>query len=281
MAFWSSPDIRGTFIALAVFFLGAVLVEARFGRNPRRYLSTNFRTDAVYMVFTVSGLYALLIWRPVFLVLDASVRRYAPFLPLDLLDGLPGMVRFALFLIAVDLARYWKHRWMHANRFLWAFHSVHHTQEELTFLTSYRFHILDMLLDSAISFAISLLLGIPPTLWVPATVVLIWYQSLQHSDFDWSYGRLDRVLVGPRFHSVHHSTEPRHYEKNFGLILSLWDTLFGTADADPRRPSAYGIPGLHGRESFLSQLVFPFRMLATTRWRQRRAGHRHPGVQAP
>jgi sterol desaturase/sphingolipid hydroxylase (fatty acid hydroxylase superfamily) len=280
VAFWLSPDIRGSFIALAAFFAGVVLIEPRFGRDPRRYLSTHFRTDAVYMIFTVGGLYTLLVWRPVFLVLDASVRHYAPFLPLRLLDDLPGMAQFVLFLVAVDLVRYWKHRWMHASRVLWAFHSVHHTQQELTFLTSYRFHILDMLLDSAISFVISQFLGIPPTLWVPATVVLIWYQSLQHSDLDWSYGKLDRVLVSPRFHSVHHSTDPRHYGKNFGLLLSLWDTLFGTADAHPRRPTAYGVPGLNSRESFLAQLVFPFRMLTTTHSRQSGVDRRDPGVPA-
>jgi len=271
VALWLSPDISGTLIGLAVFWLAVVVIEPRLGRDRRRYLSKHFWTDSLYMIFTVSGIYALLVWKPVLLALQASARRL-PFLPLNLLDGLPGVVTFAVFLLVVDFVRYWKHRWMHASPFLWAFHSIHHTQEDLTFMTSYRFHVLDMVLDSVVSFTIGLIVGIPPALWLPATVVLIWYQSLQHSDLDWSYGKLDRVLVSPRFHSVHHSTEPRQYGHNFGLLLSLWDTLFGTADPDPRRPAVYGVAGLTVRESFLSQLVLPFRILANAR--SRHAGPR-------
>jgi sterol desaturase/sphingolipid hydroxylase (fatty acid hydroxylase superfamily) len=277
LAFWLSADILGTLIGLAVFAVAVVLLEAGLGRDPRRYLSPHFRTDTLYMIFAVSGVYAFLVWRPVLHAFQAGIR-HIPFLPLNLLEGLPEAVQFAGFLLVVDFVRYWKHRWMHASGFLWAFHSVHHTQEQLTFMTSYRFHVLDLLLDSAISFAIGLLLGVPASLWLPATLILIWYQSLQHSDLNWSYGALDRVLVSPRFHSVHHSVDPQHYGSNFGMLLSLWDTLFGTAVPNPRRPSAYGVSGLHVEESFLSQLVLPFRILATTRSRPARTGPRGRGA---
>lgn len=256
-------------LALGIFSLAMLLVERAAGRAPGRYRSKSFRTDTAYAVFYLSGLYALLVWGPVYRVLDGLVRAYAPFVRTELLAGMPA-AQCALFVVVTDLLGYWKHRWMHANPFLWAFHSVHHSPASLTFLTSYRFHAVDELLNSLLRFVPGLLLGVPSFAWAPLIVVMTWYQSIQHSDTDWSYGRLDRVLVSSRFHNVHHSTEPAHYNRNFGLLLSSWDVLFGTAVAAARRPAAYGIGGMTVPESFSRQLVFPFAVIAAELARARR-----------
>jgi sterol desaturase/sphingolipid hydroxylase (fatty acid hydroxylase superfamily) len=258
--FWLSSEVVGTVVGLAVFAAFALVLEARAGRDwRRRYLSARFRTDLTYMLFTVSGLYTVLCWKPLSDVLEVVVRDYAPSFRLSLLGNVPTALHFALFTVMVDFARYWKHRWTHASPYLWRFHSIHHTQQELTFLTTYRFHALDLLLDNVITFTLALLFGMPIALWLPVSLAFSWYAWLQHSDLDWSYGKLDQVLVSPRFHSVHHSTAPEHSDRHFGLVLSLWDRLFGTAVREPRRPTAYGVLGLRMPESFLAQLAFPFR----------------------
>jgi sterol desaturase/sphingolipid hydroxylase (fatty acid hydroxylase superfamily) len=260
--YWFSGEVLGVVAGLAVFAVFALVLEARAGRDTRRrYLSPSFRTDATYMLFAVSGLYTFLCWKPVYNVLETVTRDYTPVLRLDLFMGLPTVLHFAVFTVMVDFVRYWKHRWMHSNPYLWAFHSVHHTQQELTFLTTYRSHVVDLLLDNAITFGLALLFGMPATLWLSLSLAGAWLAWMQHSDLDWSYGKLDRVLVSPRFHSVHHSTSPEHYDRHFGFLMSVWDRLFGTAEAEPRRPAAYGVPGLRMSESFLAQLVFPFREL--------------------
>jgi sterol desaturase/sphingolipid hydroxylase (fatty acid hydroxylase superfamily) len=73
------------------------------------------------------------------------------------------------------------------------------------------------------------------------------------------------VLVSPRFHRLHHSAEPDHRERNFGMTYSFWDRLFGTADARADEPRAYGLPDVPLPHSFLRQLAFPFVFLAGAR----------------
>jgi sterol desaturase/sphingolipid hydroxylase (fatty acid hydroxylase superfamily) len=80
--------------------------------------------------------------------------------------------------------------------------------------------------------------------------------GLAHSGLGWGYGPLDTLIVSPRFHRVHHSTDPAHYERNFGMTYSFWDRWFGTAAQ--ARPTAFGTPELQVPESFLRQLAFPF-----------------------
>jgi sterol desaturase/sphingolipid hydroxylase (fatty acid hydroxylase superfamily) len=260
--FWLSGEVVGTIAGLAVFAAVILVLEARAGRDRRRrYLSARFRTDFAYMLFTVSGLYTLLFWKPLYDVFEAVVRDYTPSIRMNLFTHLPGALHFALFTVAVDFGRYWKHRWMHANPYLWKFHSVHHAQRELTFLTTYRSHLVDLLGDSLIAYGLALLFGMPASLWVPLSVAFAAYAWLQHSDLDWSYGGLDQVLVSPRFHSVHHSIAPEHFDRHFGFMFSVWDRLFGTAEREPRRPAAYGVPALWIPESFLAQLIYPFRAL--------------------
>jgi sterol desaturase/sphingolipid hydroxylase (fatty acid hydroxylase superfamily) len=127
----------------------------------------------------------------------------------------------------------------------------------MTLMTTFRFHFADELLNATIRFAGGLLFSVPPNPWLPLTVVMTIYQSLQHSDTGFTFGLLDRLFVSSRFHNVHHSLDEREARANFGLIFSVWDFLFGTARLG-RRPRAYGISDLEIPESFAAQLLFPF-----------------------
>ena len=52
--------------------------------------------------------------------------------------------------------------------------------------------------------------------------------ELQHTQIPWRFGPLHWVLVTPRFHLYHHSIDPAHHDRNFGIVFSFWDRLFGT-----------------------------------------------------
>lgn len=271
-------DVVGTFATLVLFLFAIVIIEAAQGRNPRRYLSRSFRTDAAYTLFYFSGLYAILVWAPIFRILERLTDAYVPAMRVDLLGAWPAAAHIVAFMLVTDLIGYWKHRWMHSNRILWAFHSIHHSQQNLTFATSYRSHLVDELMNNLTRFVPGLVLGVPVMMWVPLTVAMTLYQSVQHSDTGWSYGKLDRVFVSARFHSVHHSTERVHYDRNFGFFFSFWDVLFGTSYLSPRRPASYGVKGLSVPESVTGQLVFPFvRILADLRQRRGRESSMRTG----
>jgi len=147
---------------------------------------------------------------------------------------------------------------------------VHHSTESLAPLANYRFHFVDLALHTATVLLVYMVLGTPSVVWLPLGLAFTWLNLLAHSGYRWSYGPLDVVLVSPRYHGIHHSIDPAHANRNFGMTFSLWDYLFGTVDRSGARPSGYGIPAPKLSESFFRQLVEPFASVAR-QWRHRGA----------
>lgn len=251
----------------AVLMSGALFVvifclERVQGSDRGRYLSRHFANDVFYMLFYYGGVYNLLFLAPLLGYLQAHLAVFK----LGVLDGLPapGWVKYVLYWLIVDALGYGLHRFQHRNPVLWAFHSVHHTQTQPTLLTTFRNHLLDQLC-AAVMMAIPLLvLGVPPSVWVPFYVLQYFSEMAQHSELRWSYGPLYRVLVSPVFHAFHHSADPSHHNRNFGKILSVWDFAFGTAVAG-QRPTRYGVDGLVVPETLSGQFLSPFRILLAAR----------------
>src|SRR5262245_33229288 len=121
---------------IIIFFL-----EMITGGNLRRYLTRNFRTDIMYGFFYFGGIYNVLIYAPIAVVLTLVI----PVWNFRLLDYVPGPVGFVIFWLLTDAAGYWIHRWYHRNPILWEFHKVHHAQTELTFVTSFRNHVVEQI----------------------------------------------------------------------------------------------------------------------------------------
>jgi sterol desaturase/sphingolipid hydroxylase (fatty acid hydroxylase superfamily) len=98
-------------------------------------------------------------------------------------------------------------------------------------------------------------------------------QFAQHSDIEWTYGPVGRVIVSPRFHARHHSAAPEDINVNFGSLLIIWDHLFGTARKTPGRPLAYGLVAAQDNvpPSFLRQQFYPFLYLWRSALRSCRA----------
>jgi sterol desaturase/sphingolipid hydroxylase (fatty acid hydroxylase superfamily) len=233
-----------------------VLWVTRWGLS--HYWNRVALTDAVYTLLYAGGIYGLL-WAFVATPLESAVQRFAPFLEAGLLASAPTWLRLLAFTVVLDLLLYWKHRLMHGIPRLWRFHAIHHSQQSLTLLTSYRFHPVDELLASLVGFGLSLVIGVPPRMWLPLTFLLAVYAAVQHEDTGWTYGPFDLILVGPRFHAVHHAIEPSLRDRNYGILFSVWDRLFGTAAPGMGGFKGYGVTDLAVPESFLAQLVFPFR----------------------
>ena len=221
------------------------------------YAGRTFRQDVLYALFYQGGFYVLWLWSA---IAGAMESRLA-FLRIDVLVGLPAPVHWFLYWLSVDFLTYWWHRWLHRSKILWDIHSVHHSQTEMSFISSYRLHPLEQLLQNIIMVAPLLVLGVPTAHWLPLMVVMALLEGVQHSALDWDYGRGYRLLVSPRFHALHHSSDPRHHNRNFSKILSVWDFLFGTAVQDSRRPERLGVDGMPVPRTLLAQLVAPFHLM--------------------
>jgi sterol desaturase/sphingolipid hydroxylase (fatty acid hydroxylase superfamily) len=257
---WRSPQVAGSVLAAAA----ALLVAARLRFGPgwvRRVTTPAVRTDAAYTAFYLGGIYAFFISGPLYRLLTGVVDTHAPFLRVGLLAHLPVWSQFFVASVAMDGVLYWTHRAMHASPTLWAFHSVHHSQREMTALANFRFHAGDVFVRGLAQFVPGLVLGVPVWIWLPTVWIQVALDCLAHSGLGWSYGPLGRVLVSPRFHRVHHSADLAARDRNFGMTYSFWDRVFGTASDGAPEPAAYGVAGLALPDSFLRQLAHPFVIL--------------------
>jgi sterol desaturase/sphingolipid hydroxylase (fatty acid hydroxylase superfamily) len=145
--------------------------------------------------------------------------------------------------IATDFCLFFAHYLMHKVPALWPFHEVHHSAEVLTPVTVYRVHPVEELING---FVAAVILGggaaiysaaehttfsIPTLLGVNIVSFLFFTFAfhLRHSHVWLSYGPwVSRLLISPAQHQIHHSSDPKHFDKNFGFMLAIWDVVFRT-----------------------------------------------------
>ena len=237
----------------AVMFVIIFVLEYFAGGRVQRYRSRNFLTDLTYGFFYYGGIYNAIIYVPLIAVLAMLL----PGWNFRLLDHVPGPVGFVLYWLITDAMGYWIHRWYHSNPVLWEFHKVHHAQAELTYVTSFRNHVMEQVVSNIVLFVPLMLLGLPLWFWAPAYLLQFLFESLQHSDLKWRYGKFYPVLVSPIFHAIHHSPDRARHDSNYGKILSIWDYLFGTISVG-ERPVRYGLEGVNMPVSFTATTIAPF-----------------------
>ncbi|HEY2804595.1 MAG TPA: sterol desaturase family protein [Gemmatimonadales bacterium] len=247
------------FLMYLVFSLLVLWLETRRGGRAGLLRSRAFMNDVLYALFYRGGLYAVFVWA----LLVNLFQRQLAFLQLGLLRDVPMIVSVPLYWLVGDFLFYWFHRLQHRVPALWAFHRVHHAAQSLNTFSQNRRHPVEYTLNSLVFYLpLAFVLGLSTKSWVPWFMTAQLLESLQHAQLDWGFGPLYRLVVSPVFHSIHHSSDPRHFNRNFGPMLSVWDYIFGTAAADAVRPAQYGIEGTVMPESLAAQTVGPFLVLA-------------------
>jgi sterol desaturase/sphingolipid hydroxylase (fatty acid hydroxylase superfamily) len=200
-------------IGFGLTSVAVVVISLKQG-HIRKFCRRGFRTDLVFSAWF--PVYTVLIGIPLTLRLAGFLTDHAPFLRIGVLSNLPAWIKIPLFLIVSDFVLYWLHRSMHHSRWLWTLHKIHHSQQELNPLTTWRNHWLEILVASNAVFVAGFILGnikaIPPVV----LGLLAASQFAQHSDIDWTYGPVGRVIVNPRFHARHHSAAPEDSNVNSG-----------------------------------------------------------------
>ncbi len=203
------------------------------------------RVDVLYTLLHRLGAFPLLAFAlltPLFDALESQLRLFG-FSRLDIDQAWPGvtdvpLVSFAIYLVALDFLDYWIHRGQHRLGWWWALHAVHHSQRQMTFWSDNRNHLVDDLIRDALVAAVAILVGVPPEQFLLLTVASRALQSVQHGNVRWRWGGiLERLVVSPSFHRLHHAIGYGHEGPargcNFGVLLPVWDIAFGTADWRP------------------------------------------------
>jgi sterol desaturase/sphingolipid hydroxylase (fatty acid hydroxylase superfamily) len=154
----------------------------------------------------------------------------------------PLLTQCLIALVIGDLGVYGIHRLQHGIPWLWRFHAVHHSAEELDWLIGFRFHPIDLFLLRVASLGPLLALNVAPAAVAVFVGVTGWQSWLVHANVKLPYGPLRRLVVSPEFHHWHHSAEREAFDRNYASLIASWDVLFGTLYLpDGRRPLRYGI----------------------------------------
>jgi len=168
-------------------------------------------------------------------------------------------VQVALALVITDVACYWIHRIFH-GRAMWRFHAIHHSSEHLDWISSARFHPVNVILGSALVEACLLLAGFSPLALAflgPFNIVM---NAFVHANLNWTLGPFRYVIATPVFHRWHHTASDAGGEKNFAPTFPVIDLVFGTFYMpEGKLPEAYGVDDKDVPEDFADQMLYPFK----------------------
>ena len=175
------------------------------------------------------------------------------------LSHLPLALHVVIFLLGSDVMNYWIHRGFHRGT-MWKYHAVHHSSEELDWLSAARFHPVNIFLGSVATDVVLLVAGISPEVLVflgPFTIV---HSAFVHANLNWTLGPFRYVLATPVFHRWHHTAADRGGEKNFASTFPFLDLLFGTYYMPEHSlPDRYGVADRAFPPGFGAQMLYPFK----------------------
>ena len=147
---------------------------------------------------------------------------------------------FVFTFVAFDFSYYWSHRTHHTLPALWRVHVVHHQAEHFSLSMGIRNSYFSVL--TAMPFFLWLaVVGVPLEVYVAASGLNYFIQFYNHNGVVDKSGWLERILITPSHHRVHHGTHRVYRNKNHGGVLVLWDRLFGTFQPELDLPRTYGL----------------------------------------
>ena len=178
---------------------------------------------------------------------------------------LPSSLRFVLAFLLMDLFFYWWHRANHRIPFLWRFHNVHHIDPDLDVSTAFRFHFGEIALSAGFRVVQVGVIGLSAPMFAAYELVFQANTLFHHSNV-WLPIRverlLNRVLVTPRMHGIHHSQVREEADSNYSVVFPWWDRLHRTMGLNiPQADVVVGVPAYARPEdnTLSNTLLLPFR----------------------
>jgi alkylglycerol monooxygenase len=210
-----------TIALLIPVFLVLVLVEWYISdkRGDERYSTGNTTMnlaigaiDQVFSLFYFAGLYFVM----------AYVYRHFRLITIQ-----NSWYEWILAYIAVDFLSYWYHRFSHRVNILWAAHVTHHSSERFNFSNGFRTSFFQGV-NRIIFWSILPVFGFSPLVLMITLEISGVYDFLLHTTYVPKLGFLEKILITPSLHRVHHGKNDIYIDKNYGSTFVIWDKIFGT-----------------------------------------------------
>ncbi len=237
-------------VALAALSLGAAGLERRYAtREDQPLIRPGLVWDGLHLVFNGHFLGAILYTFAARFWVDPGWEGAARDWPLWL--------QATVAIVTLDWVQWCVHNVLHRVPFLWSFHKLHHgvRDGEMDWIVSFRFQWTEVVVYKAAM--------VLPLAWMGFSVEALWIQAvvgtaighLNHANLSWTYGPFRYLLNNPAMHIWHHDHDGP--ATNFGVVLSCWDWIFGTAQMPDHPPTKLGYPGMEELpEDFFGQQVW-------------------------
>lgn len=240
---------------MAVIFVPIEMVFPK--RKDQKTFHEEWRTDLVY--FVVSHLlvqfFGVITQKPATLFfgwmglsgLHESVQ------------SLPFLVELLFAFFITDLFQYWTHRFFHNHSFLWRFHSIHHSTENMDWLAGSRTHFVDIFVTRSMAFVPLYIFGFSTITFNVYVIFMAIHAVLIHSNTRINFGFIKYIFATPQYHHWHHCKNPNHYGKNFATIFPFIDKMFGTYYLPKNEwPEDTGLLEADYPKGYLKQAIYPF-----------------------
>lgn len=180
------------------------------------------------------------------------------------LETWPAWAQMLTLFVVSDFLAWNVHRLLHRVPWLWEFHKVHHSVEQMGFAAHLRYHWMENVIYKSLQYIPLSMLGFGLVDFFLVYILQTAWGHFNHSNLQVNLGPLKYIFNSPRMHIWHHAhdlPENRRYGMNFGITLSLWDWLFGTVHWPSNgRDIRLGFPGLKRfPKRFFGQVIYGFR----------------------
>lgn len=261
-----TPTIQGIAIAFVILSVVFFILQKIWPSIPgQKTFRRGFLTDVCYWAFTplvtrvITPIAVGIALIPIALANGIELKDLK-----TLAQGRGDLAAQPLWLQAIqifvigDFIGYWQHRWFHGG-WRWNFHAVHHSSEELDWLSSVRLHPVNDMLARIIQAVPIVALGYNVGAVALFTVFTTIYAITLHANLNWTYGPLRYVIASPAFHRWHHTSAEEGQDKNFAGFFPIWDLIFGTFYMPKgRQPEVFGVADPVPK-GLIGQLIYPFR----------------------
>ena len=153
-----------------------------------------------------------------------------------------GIIIYLIGFIAIDFYGYWSHRLSHQINFLWNKHAIHHSSEEFNLACALRQPVSSFVNLFSFLLIPAALFGVPAKVIAIVLPIHLFLQFWYHTKHIKKIGFLEKILVTPSHHRVHHAINPEYMDKNHSQIFIFWDKIFGTFQEEMDSvPAVFGI----------------------------------------
>jgi sterol desaturase/sphingolipid hydroxylase (fatty acid hydroxylase superfamily) len=174
-------------------------------------------------------------------------------------NSLPFVLELFLAFFITDFFQYWAHRFFHMHAFMWRFHSIHHSTQNMDWLAGSRTHFIDIFFTRSFTFIPLYVFGFSALTFNTYIIFMAIHAVLIHSNTRINFGFLKYIFATPQYHHWHHCEDPKHYGKNFATIFPFIDRIFWTYYLpDNVWPEGTGVHEANYPKGYIKQMVHPF-----------------------